>query len=333
MDFPLSGFDKYKLQGRDAAIQGMDSATSGGLAFLVSNLEKQDPRIRQPLTSVTFARDMPINPGGGYVSFTSNFFADYGSTGSDTLGIIGSQTSNAAIVQADLSKDIFRTFLWENILRVPFFDLKMLQNTPVSLNQLLDSGLRLNYNKAMDKICYQGYGTVPGLVNNPNVTKTVAGTPWTGAAAETIREQIDAVINAAWAAGGWDLNAIPNWILLPPAKFSLLNQVMVIGTSGGGSMSMLNYILQNNAARNQGVDLTILPSKFCIGAGVGGTDRMVAYHKGGEASSVEMDLPVPLTRGLSAPSLESGAVFNTSYSAVIGQVKFLYPTVSYLDTI
>jgi hypothetical protein len=329
---PLAGFEKYHLQGRDAAIQGMDAATAGGLAFLTSSLEKQDPRLRQPLTSVTYPRDMPINPGGGYVDFTSNFFANYASTGSDELGIIASQTSKAAIVQADVTKDIFRVYLWENILRIPAYDLKKLQNAPFSLQQLLDSGLRLNYNKALDRICYVGVGAVPGLINNTTVTKTVAGAVWQGAAPEVIREQLDAVVNACWAAGNYDLNSIPNWILVPPAKFTLLNQVMVIGASGGGSMSLLNYYMQNNAAKAQGVDITILPSRWCIGAGVGGTDRLVAYHKGGEASSVEMDLPVPLNRGLSAPSLESGAVFNTSYNAMIGQVKVLYPqSISYTD--
>lgn len=331
---PLAGFEHYKLTGRDAAIQGLDAATAGGLAFLTSSLEKQDTRLREPLTSVTYARDMDINVGGGYVDFTSNFFSNYASTGSDEYGIIGSQTSKAAIIQADVTKDIFRTYLWENILRLPFFDLKKLQASPFSVQQLLDTGVRLSYNKALDKICYIGVGTVPGLVNNLTVTKTVAGAVWTGAAAEVIREQIDGVINACWTASNYDVNGIPNRLLIPPVKYSLLNQVMTVGSGGGGSMSLLKYIMENNAASNQGVELTILPSRWCIGAGVGGTDRLVAYKKGGENASVEMDLPVPINRGLSAPSLESGAVFNTSYNAVIGQVKVLYPqSISYLDTI
>lgn len=52
----------------------MDAAgiASGG-AFLTSELEKRDPLIRKPLTSVTYARDIPIQTGGGWV--------DYGTTG------------------------------------------------------------------------------------------------------------------------------------------------------------------------------------------------------------------------------------------------------------
>lgn len=44
----------------------MDAAgiASGG-AFLTSELEKRDPLIRKPLTSVTYARDIPIQTGGG----------------------------------------------------------------------------------------------------------------------------------------------------------------------------------------------------------------------------------------------------------------------------
>ena len=43
----------------------MDAAgiASGG-AFLTSELEKRDPLIRKPLTSVTYARDIPIQTDG-----------------------------------------------------------------------------------------------------------------------------------------------------------------------------------------------------------------------------------------------------------------------------
>ena len=46
----------------------MDAAgiASGG-AFLVSELEKRDTMIREPLTSVTYPRDVPIDVGGGWV--------------------------------------------------------------------------------------------------------------------------------------------------------------------------------------------------------------------------------------------------------------------------
>ena len=39
------------------------SAVSSGLAFLVSELEKMDPLLREPLTSTTYPRDINIESG------------------------------------------------------------------------------------------------------------------------------------------------------------------------------------------------------------------------------------------------------------------------------
>ena len=44
---------------------------STGMAFLEGELEKRDPKIREPLTSVTWPRDIVAESGGGWVDFTS----------------------------------------------------------------------------------------------------------------------------------------------------------------------------------------------------------------------------------------------------------------------
>ena len=65
-----------------AAIPAMDAAgiASGG-AFLVSELEKRDPLMRKPLSSVTYPRDIPVETGGGWVDYVSAMSVAYGLTG------------------------------------------------------------------------------------------------------------------------------------------------------------------------------------------------------------------------------------------------------------
>ncbi len=49
----------------------LDSAAlGGGMAFLVSELEKRDMRLLEPMTSVTWPRDIECTVGGGWVTFT-----------------------------------------------------------------------------------------------------------------------------------------------------------------------------------------------------------------------------------------------------------------------
>lgn len=76
------------------SLKAQDEATAGGLAFLVGELEKRDPKLREPLTSVTYPRDIYINTGGGWVESTSNYDVSYANTGGEDGGIISSQTNN-----------------------------------------------------------------------------------------------------------------------------------------------------------------------------------------------------------------------------------------------
>src|SRR5216110_571412 len=111
-------FDAYvgnRLKSGSLRMQTMDAAVSAGLAFLESELEKRDPKVREPLTSVTWMRDIPVKSGGGWVDFTSNLFVDYGISGPNGYGIQGSQTTTIPIVQANLTKDVYRTYNWGNV--------------------------------------------------------------------------------------------------------------------------------------------------------------------------------------------------------------------------
>src|SRR6185312_4729151 len=68
-------------------MQALDAAVANGMVFLESELEKRDPKVREPLTSVTWMRDIPVKSGGGWVDFTSNLYVDYGITGPNGYGI------------------------------------------------------------------------------------------------------------------------------------------------------------------------------------------------------------------------------------------------------
>ena len=56
-------------------------AIDSGLAFLEKELEKTDAKILEPLTSVTYARDMPICTGGGIVEGVRQIAVNYGTAG------------------------------------------------------------------------------------------------------------------------------------------------------------------------------------------------------------------------------------------------------------
>lgn len=312
-----------------------DSAVASGQAFLVGELEKRDPRLLEPLASVTWQRDIVPRTGGGFVDYTSNVYVDYATTGSNQNGIIGGETDDIPLMQANMTKDIFKVWQFANILKVPFVDQQKLQNIGKSLNDILDKGIRLNYNKSIDNIVYTGVSSasVAGILNNPNVTAGTApngsaGSPlWSKKTPQEILNDVNSIINSTWADSEYDLTGMANHILVPPAQYNALQQPV----SSAGNQSILNYLLENNLGRNQGIKVFIGPSRWCIGAGTGGTDRMVGYVNSDDR--LNFDLPVPLSRVMTQQSVEQLS-YLTAYVAQISQAKVLYlQCIQYVDGI
>lgn len=312
-----------------------DAAIASGLAFLNGELEKRDPKLYEPLTSVTWMRDIVADTGAGWTEYTANYFVDYATTGGGTSGIVGSDTNDIPIMQANLSKDNFKVFTWAQILRVPFVGQQLLNQVGRSLDDILDKGIKLGWNKDLDTMTYEGYADLGifGLVNNTNITSSLsaAGTAgtrtWLTKTPDEILDDINAVLNYTWAASEYDLTGMANHILIPPANFIYLQRKV----SDAGNVSIMQYIMENNVASAQGRDIVIVPCRWCDTAGAGSTGRMVAYVN--DKDKVKIDIPVMLNRVMTQPDVSKMA-YLTAYAGQIGQVKFMYTqTARYLDGI
>ena len=304
------------------------SAVSSGLAFLESELEKLDPTLREPLTNTTYPRDIEIESGGGWVEATSAFNVDYGVTGGEADGVGGIQ-NNIRRIQADISKDLYKVLPYEVSMSIKIQDQLRGAVTGRSIEQMYDDGIRLDYDKYMDINTYlgqQAYGTT-GLLNSPDITPaSVAtgaggGTAWRTKTPEEILADIDDAILAAWQAAQYDNSAIPNHILIDPANFAYINRTVFAANGATAPVSLLKYLLENNIAKAKGVDFFIGECRFCEGAGVGSTNRMVMYVN--HRRFVGMDVPVPLGRVMTQPNINT-ASYDTLYMANVGQVKIHY---------
>lgn len=314
-----------------------DSAVATAGAFLVSELEKRDPLVRVPLTSFTYARDIPVKTGGGWVDHTSNMNIDYGVTGGSGNGTVQAGGANGSpLIQINLEKDTYKTHVFNTTMRIRFVDMMRSQITGRSLDKMLSDGVRLVYDKHMDENVYVGlsdYGS-SGLINNPNVVATNApagaggSTNWTSKTPAEILKDINDALEAVWAAAGYDLRAMPNHIILPHAQF---NYIATQPVSGLSEKSILTYLQENNIAAKNNVDLVIAGVPWCKQAGAGSTDRMCVYVHNEEFIAVE-EL-APLSRVMTSPSTEAQA-YDSLYMANLSEVEFFYTqTVRYVDGI
>lgn len=314
-----------------------DSAIASGCAYLISELEKRDPRIREPLTSVTYSRDVPIKVGGGWVEYVSAMNIDFGVTGGSENGPVSAPGANGSpIVQMNLEKDTFGAHVFSTILRVPFVDMQRMQVTGKSLDALLSDGVRLTYDKHMDANAYVGmsrYGT-KGLLNNANVTVVSAATGaggstvWSAKTPDEILADINSAIVAVWAAGGYDLSALPNHVIIPHAQYNILATTKV---SQYADKTILEFLLDNNLAKRNGGSLVIAACPWCSGAGAGSTDRMVVYCH--NERFLAMEELVPLARTMTQPNVEALA-YDSVYMANISELEVFYnQTLRYIDGI
>ena len=325
--------------GGNAARMTMDAAgIASGQAFLTSELEKRDTLVRTPLTSVTYARDIPVRVGGGWAEFVSAMQVGYGTSGGsgDNLHHAGG-ANGIPMIQANFEKGLYKSHMVAMGTRVMWIDMQRGNMTGRNLDSLLRDGLRLTYDKHMEENTYAGfkrYGTT-GLLNNADVTITSAaatgsasGTTFKSKTPDQILDDINTAILAAWAAAEYDRDAIPNHIIMPYEQFNYLATTRV---SDLAEKTILAFLLENNVAKQNGVDLYIGATSWCKGAGASKKDRMAVYCN--KERYLAMDELAPLTRAMTGPNTEQFC-YDTAYAANVSEVEVFYDqTVLYVDGI
>lgn len=325
-------FDLNTMQGGSKPF-AMDAAgIASGQAFLTGELEKRDMLVRTPLTSFTYTRDIPIRVGGGWAEYVSAMNVGYGITGGSGDNLIqAASVDGIPLVQANFGKDLWKTHIISAGTRIFWVDMQRGNMTGRNLDTLLRDGLRMTYDKHMDENTYVGfarYGTT-GLINNADVTVTSASTTFANATSpDDILEIINTAILDAWAAAGYDLDAIPNHIIMPYEQY---NYIATTRIGQLAEKTILTFLLENNVAKQNGSDLYIGATAWCKGAGAGNADRMVVYCN--KERYIAMDELVPLTRAMTTPNAERFS-YDTAYAGNVSEVEVFYTQpIVYVDGI
>ena len=240
------------------------------------------------------------------------------------------------VVQASVDKGVYKAHVFAAALRVMFQDMQRANYIGRSLDNLLQDGVRMAYDKHMDANGYVGigdYGTT-GLVNNPDATETTAvngakGTAaWATKTPQEILKDVNDAITSVWAANEYDETAVPNHILIPYEQYNYILTTMVTDLA---TETIYDFLLKNNASAKNGGSLFIGATRWCKGAGTGDKDRMVVYVN--HERFVKMDELVPMSRIMSAPNV-ANVCYDTAYMANLSEVQIFYPTsILYVDGI
>ena len=308
-----------------------DAALAGGMTFLVGELEKLDPVVRQPLTSVTYPRDVRIIREGGWYQFLSNFNVNYAISGG-VKNLQGGIQNEIARIQANLSKDTVKTSVFQSTLSLKWIDMQFNKMTGRNLQQMLEDGTRLAFDKYLEQAVYFGFPdqAIAGLVNHPNVVHSSlamnagnTSTQWVNKTPQEILDDVNDAITTAWQNSEYDNSAIPNHILIPPSAFTLIQGTIMSVTGTIANSSVLQYILNNNIATTLGQELKIYPCRQCVGAGAGtpATDRMIVYND--NMKFLDFQIPVDIGRIMTMWNPTTASI-DTLYAALVGAVRLHY---------
>lgn len=308
-----------------------DQATvDGSGAFLVGELERLDQNLNMPLVGYTWSRDIELREDVSIAddisSFTNSQFAAAGTPNPAGKNWIGKDSTAIAGVNVDISKTGFPLTLWGMELGWTVVELAAAAKVGRPLDTQKFDGMQLKWNMDTDEQVYRGDSQlgVKGLTNYTGAAVTNAPKIWATSTADEIRTSINLLLSNAWAATGYTI--VPRDLLLPPEQFALLSSIIV---SSAGNQSLLTYLQNNTIAFHQnGTPLNIRAVKWLKGAGVGGTDRMMAYTNDKKFVRFPM---VPLQN---IPVQYRGIYQLTTYYGKLGAVESPYPeTIAYMDGI
>ncbi len=338
-----------------------DSIYATGNAFVTGELELPNFDLNQPLTGITHVRDIDNIVGGGWVDKTSNFFVDYASAGTNQYGLMGVDTNVIPTIQGNVSKELYSVFRFAYSVRIPVISEARMAMIPRSLQEILQDGLRLTYDKMLDDNAYFGLTPVgtKGIVNQPTtlngstastVYKVYSAANGAGSSrlwADKTPDQIlvdfndfltaiiantNYAVSAMGSSTPLNVEALPDHVLMPWPLFSQLNTRLI---SSAGSQSILTYLKENNICKANGVDLKIVPCRQCNSAGddvvtpATSSGRIVAYKR--NRKFIHYNETVPLTRLMTMPDANTLS-YISQYVASVGQVKVLYyQAMGYLD--
>lgn len=327
--------------GRD--MSGLKDAASTGQIFLQSELNKADTRLHFPLEGHTWLRDIPVMRGGGWVDTETAEFVNVFSPNIDG----GAEGANdIAVINYNRSQDVYATFGYQRSIRVPLIESLKLAQANKSPNDILDKGVRTDWNKTMDQRVYQGGKSgKPGLVNQtivpaqtaPNGTQASPGPSWTTKNPVDLLSDINTMAQIIWQNSGYALNAVPNRFGIPASAYPNLLKPMYLNVAGAPQVSVyqnvLNYIKANYwglAINGETPELFPVPN-WLETAGASSSRRIVAYRFSDEFLNFSVLQDIQRMGG--PLSLQDGA-FVATYIGNTGIVKVLRPTTMlYFDQI
>lgn len=301
-------------------------------AFLSTKLAKLHQKIYEPKTFFTYAQDVPIETGGGFVDFIEYCSVDWAGIMNDTRNVFGNGGNLIPRVNASMIQNRVPVYTYEIAYDLRFIELEKMKKAALSksIEQIYQDGIRAGWDYFCQRIAYLGINGAEGLFNSTKVQVTVidnsatSGSGFEGLDDDAVVAFFNGIFLQALEGSNMNINLLPNHILVPTfVSADLANRFSALY-----SASLYDFIKEHNLGKIQGgskfeVEILARPDLDTLGTNSAG--RIVAYRA--EKDYVRMDMPYPIQHYVTLPNVDKAA-YTSIFVGQVSQLQMPYNVAS-----
>src|SRR5574344_15490 len=293
-------------------------------AFLTTALSKLHTKLYEPKCWVTYAQDIPVDIGGGFVDYVSYFTVDWAGIMNEFRNVVGNNSNYIPRVNAGLSQKKVNVYTFEVAYDLRFVELEKMKQLTLqkSIQEIYSNAIVAGWDLFVQKVAYTGIEGQTGLFNSDNVSITTIDNSSASAVNSGFKGMSDAAIVAFFNGvfetylnnSNMNISLLPDTFLVPTYVGSdLTSRFSSLYTS-----TLRKFLVDHNLGVDESdgkVKVTIASRPALNELGTGSHGRIVAYKK--DKDFVRLDMPYPMQHYITLPNIDK-----MSYtSAFVGQVS------------
>lgn len=293
-------------------------------AFLTTTLAKLHTQLYEPLYFITYAQDIPVDAGGGFVDYVTYYTVDWAGIMNEFRNVMGNNANYIPRVNAGLTQKKVNVYTFEVAYDLRFIELEKMKKLTLqkSIQDIYSNAIVAGWDLFVQKVAYLGVDGKTGLFNDANTMITAidnneasaANSGFKGMSDESIVSFFNGIFETYLENSNMNLTVLPDTFLVPT----------FVGKDLSGRMNSLytstlrKFIIDHNLGvdESDGSVKVVIKSRPDLNTlGTGKHGRIVAYKN--DKTFVRIDMPYPMQHYITLPNIDK-----MSYtSAFVGQVS------------
>lgn len=298
-------------------------------AFLSTELAKLHELPYEPITYVTYAKDIDIDVGGGFVDYTEYFTYDYAGIMNEIRNVVSNNANYIPRVNAGMTQNRAEVYTFEVAYDLRFVELEKMKKLTLqkSIQDVYQNAIIAGWDYFVQKVVYLGINNGKGLFNSTNVAvATIDNSSTTGKGFEGLQDDVVvSFFNGVFAYylknSNMNPGLLPNTFLVP----TFVGKDLTSRMSALYTNTLRRFIIEFNLAKDESSDenfkvrIESRPDLDTLGTSNHG--RIVAYRK--DKRFVRLDMPYPMQHYITLPNIDKMS-YTTAFVGQVSQVQMPY---------